>query len=304
MAEDAVRPLPGVVDELRFAPHLLRGKVALVTGGGSGLGRSMAYRFAALGARVIVGSRRAENLEATYRTITEAGGEAHWKVADVRDAGAAQALVEEAHRTFGRLDIVVNNSAGNFLARTERLSENAYRSIVSTVLDGTFYVTQAAGRRWIEAKSPGSVLSIVTSYAWTGAAHVVPSACAKAGVLALTRSLAVEWAKHGIRLNALAPGPVPTSGAWERLISGTEFETAARQHIPLGRFGTHAELCDLATFLVADTSSYITGQVFTMDGGEWLVGNTFQQLREVSPEFWEAMEEARKASRPRSRPAP
>jgi NAD(P)-dependent dehydrogenase (short-subunit alcohol dehydrogenase family) len=284
------------VDDLRFAPHLLKDRVVLVTGGGSGLGRSMAYRFATLGAKVMVGSRKEENLRATCRSIEERGGEAHWKVADVKDPKACDALVEAAYEHFGKIDILINNSAGNFMARTEKLSENAYRSVVGTVLDGTFFMTQAAGKRWIAKKQKGNVLSIVATYAWTGAAHVVPSACAKAGVLALTRSLAVEWAKHGIRLNALAPGPVPTPGAWERLIANQNFEEAARQRIPLQRFGTHQEICDLATFLVSDTSSWITGQVVSSDGGEWLVGNTFQELRAMPAEFWEAMEEMRKPS--------
>ncbi len=302
MADDGTVPLPGVVDPLRFPGDLLRGKVVLVTGGGSGLGRSMAYRFAALGAKVMVGSRKEENLRTTCGSITARGGDARWKVTDVKNASACRSLVDETYSAFGRLDILVNNSAGNFLARTERLSENGYRSIVATVLDGTFFMTQAAGQRWIEGNAPGNVLSIVATYAWTGAAHVVPSACAKAGVLALTRSLAVEWAKHGIRLNAIAPGPVPTPGAWERLIAGSAFESAAKEHIPLGRFGTHAELCDLATVLVSDLSSYITGQVVAMDGGEWLVGNTFQQLRTMPPEFWESMEEARRSAS-RNRPS-
>lgn len=289
--------LAGVVRSTRFAPGLLKGQVILVTGGGTGLGRSMALRFAGLGARIVIGSRKPEGLKGTCAAIEAQGGEAVYKITDVKDAAQDEALVDEAYRRYGQLDAVVNNAAGNFLARTEKLSPNAFQTVVNTVLGGSFFVTQAAGRRWIEAKRSGVVLSIVTSYAWTGSAFVVPSACAKAGVLAMTRSLAVEWARHGIRLNALAPGPVPTPGAWERLMPSGSFEDAAKEHIPVRRFGTHEELCDLATFLVSDASSYITGQVVTLDGGEWLVGNTFQMLRELPDEIWEAMESQRAGAR-------
>lgn len=297
MADESGEPNDGVIDSLHFAPDLLKGKVALVTGGGSGLGQSMAYRFAALGAKVVVGSRKEQNLRATCERIKTIGGDAAWKVTDVKDPKQAFALVEHAHETFGKLDIVVNNSAGNFIARSEKLSENAYQSVVGTVLNGSFMITQAAGRKWIAKKTPGVVLSIVTNYAWTGAPFVVPSAVAKAGVLAMTRSLAVEWAKHGIRLNALAPGPIPTKGAWDRLMPTDSFVEEVCRHIPLGRLGSHAELCDVATFLVSEASSYITGQVVSMDGGEWLVGSAFQKLREVPDEMWEAWEEARSAAR-------
>lgn len=277
----------------RFVPGFLEGKVVLVTGGGTGLGRSMAERFSSLGAKVMIGSRKEATLQTACERIASKGGEAHWKVTDVKDPLQCAALVDETYRTFGRLDILVNNAAGNFIARTERLSPNAFQSVVGTVLNGSFYMTQSAGRRWIDEKRPGVVLSIVTTYAWTGAAHVLPSACAKAGVLALTRSLAVEWAKHRIRLNAIAPGPIPTQGAWERLMPTAAFESEAAANIPMGRFGTHEELCDLATFLVSDASSYITGQVVSLDGGEWLVGNTFQHLRHLPDEAWTVMEEAR-----------
>ena len=286
-----------------FGPGLLKDRVILVTGGGTGLGRTMARRFARLGARILLGARREEPLRETVDELLRGPTEAAYRVTDVRDPESASKLVEEAFRRWGRLDVVVNNAAGNFLARTERLSPNAFDTVVRTVLMGTFYVTQAAGRGWIERQEPGVVLNIVTSYAWTGAAHVVPSASAKAGVLALTRSLAVEWARHRIRLNALAPGPIPTPGAWERLLPTPELEERIRRHIPSGRFGRHEELADLATFLVSDLSSFITGQVITLDGGEWLVGNAFQALREVPESFWEGLEARHREARG-SRPPP
>jgi NAD(P)-dependent dehydrogenase (short-subunit alcohol dehydrogenase family) len=283
-----------------FRAELLTGRVIVVTGGGSGLGRSMAHRFASLGATVVLAGRRREPLVAVSREIHDRGGRALVYATDVRDPDQCVGLIEDCYRDAGRLDILVNNAAGNFLSRTERLSYRGFRAVVSTVLDGTFLLTVEAGRRWIETRQPGVVLNIVTSYAWTGAPYVVPSACAKAGVLALTRSLAVEWARYGIRLNALAPGPIPTRGAWSRLVDVVGLESAFRDHLPMGRTGRHAELCDLATFLVSDASTYITGQVVTLDGGEWLVGNSFTLLRNLPDPFWEKLAQNRARSRPKS----
>ena len=288
---------PGVREGHGFSPRLLEGKVALITGGGSGLGRSMAHRFSALGARIVMGGRREDVLRGTSEELRSLGGEVAYQITDVRDAAQADALVQLAYERFGQLDILVNNAAGNFLARSEKLSAHAFDSVVRTVLHGTFHMTRSAAERWISRERPGVVLNISTPYAWTGAAHVVPSAAAKAGVLALTRSLAVEWARYRIRLNALAPGPIPTEGAWERLVPSEDVARTLEENVPMGRFGTHRELCDLATFLVSDASSYITGQVIAMDGGEWLVGSGFQLLRRVPPAFWESLEEAHRRSR-------
>ena len=194
----------------------------------------------------------------------------------------------------GGLDTLINNAAGNFLARTETLSTRALDAVLGIVLHGSAYMTLACGKRWIaEARPqgrPANVLSIVTSYAWTGSAYVVPSAMAKAGVLAMTRSLAVEWGPKGIRLNAIAPGPFPTKGAWDRLIPNKEIEAAWLGRVPLGRVGAHRELADLAAFLISDGAGYINGEVVTIDGGEWLKGaGQFSLMEALSEDDWEAM---------------
>ncbi|MFB3139618.1 MAG: SDR family oxidoreductase, partial [Candidatus Acidiferrales bacterium] len=198
----------------------------------------------------------------------------------------------------GRVDVLVNNAAGNFISPTERLSPNGFAAVVGIVLAGSFHCTLALGRRWIENKQPGTILNIVTTYAWTGSAFVVPSACAKAGVLALTRSLAAEWGRHQIRLNAIAPGPFPTEGAWSRLIPSKDYEERHRSRIPLGRFGRHEELADLAVYLVSPQSGYVTGECVTIDGGQWLrQGGQFSDLLELPAEVWEEMEKARRTAK-------
>jgi NAD(P)-dependent dehydrogenase (short-subunit alcohol dehydrogenase family) len=207
-------------------------------------------------------------------------------------------MVEKAQKEFGRVDVLVNNAAGNFISPTERLSPNGFAAVVGIVLAGSFHCTLALGRRWIENKQPGTILNIVTTYAWTGSAFVVPSACAKAGVLALTRSLAAEWGRHQIRLNAIAPGPFPTEGAWSRLIPSKDYEERHRNRIPLGRFGRHEELADLAVYLVSPQSGYVTGECVTIDGGQWLrQGGQFSDLLELPTEVWEEMEKARRAAK-------
>lgn len=295
--EELSKAMDGVEGPGPFRKDLFRGKVVAITGGGTGLGRSLALRLAHLGASVLVGSRTEANLREVVDKIHSSGGKAALRVTNVRDEGQAQAFIDAAYDKFGSLDGVVNDAAGNFLARTEDISGKGFQAVVETVLHGTFYVTQAAGRRWIREKRGGSVLNIVTTYAWTGAPFLIPSAAAKAGVLAMTRSLATEWARQGIRLNALAPGPVPTPGAWSHLMPGGDWDAMLKEHLPAGRFGTHADFCDLATFLLSDAASYITGECVVMDGGEWLVGNSFQLLRQLPPEFWEEMAESRKRSK-------
>lgn len=264
-----------------FKADLLAGKVALVTGGGSGLGLSAVSKFLELGARVAIVGRTQQRLEEAARQL-DAGDRLFLHTCDVREAEQVEQAVAAIYDGFTAVDIVVNNAAGNFLAATEDLSPNAFDAVVRTVLHGTFNVTTAVGRRMIEQQRGGVFLNIITTYAWTGSAFVVPSAVAKAGVLALTRSLAVEWAAYGIRLNAIAPGPFPTEGAWSRLLPTPELEKESLSRIPLGRFGEHDEFANLAAFLVSDAAPYINGECVTIDGGAWLAsGGLFNGLTRV-----------------------
>jgi NAD(P)-dependent dehydrogenase (short-subunit alcohol dehydrogenase family) len=257
-----------------FALGLLRGKRALITGGGTGLGKAMAKRFLELGASVYICGRREEILRSTCAELTIATGGSILAVpCDVRDVSAVEECISEIWRD-GPLDILVNNAAGNFLSRTEDLSPGAWQAVIGIVLMGTINMTMSCGRRWLADKKSGTVLNIVATYAssGSGSGYVVPSAVSKAGVQALTRSLAVEWGPRGIRMNAIAPGPIPTEGAFSRLLPKKDLEKIAVDRIPLRRFGTTEELADLATFLVSDGAAYINGEVVTMDGGEWLQG--------------------------------
>jgi NAD(P)-dependent dehydrogenase (short-subunit alcohol dehydrogenase family) len=279
-----------------FQKDLLKDRGIFLSGGGTGLGRSMALYFAALGAKVFVIGRREEPLKETCEEIRKAGGAAAFTTCDVRDFAAVEAAADKAETTFGRIDTVINNAAGNFMARSEKLSPNAFNTVVSIVLNGSFHCTQAFARKWIAQKKPGNVLSITTTYAAAncGSAFVVPSSCAKAGVLAMTTSLAVEWAKYNIRLNAIAPGPFPTEGAWSRLIPSKEFEEHARNGNPMKRFGRHDELTNLAAFLISDMSQYINGECVVIDGGQWLQGaGEFNDLLLLPESAWEQMESAR-----------
>ncbi len=277
-----------------FQAELLKGKRILVTGGGSGLGQAMVRRFAALGARTVVLGRRADALAETAKLVAEDGGpEVEQVVCDIRDPKAVDAAVETLWQN-GPLDGLVNNAAGNFVSRTEDLSHRAVDVVLGIVLHGTAYMTLACGKRWIAAKHRASVLNIVTTYAWTGSAYVVPSAMGKAGVLAMTRSLAVEWGPKGIRSNAIAPGPFPTPGAWKRLIPGQDAEETMKRKNPLGRFGEHHELTNLASYLMSDGSGFVNGEVVTIDGGEWLKGaGEFNFLDTLSDDDWEQMRRRR-----------
>lgn len=264
-----------------FHPELLKTKTALITGGGSGLGLTMARKYLELGARVAIVGRSEERLQEAAGEL-KAGERLLTHSCDVREADQVEAMIKAVGDVFPTIDIVVNNAAGNFLAATEDLSPNAFDAVVRTVLHGTFNVTNAAGRRMIEQQSGGVFLNIITTYAWTGSAFVVPSAVAKAGVLALTRSLAVEWAAYGIRLNAIAPGPFPTEGAFSRLLPTPELEQESLSRIPMRRFGEHDEFANLAAFMVSDASPYINGECVTIDGGAWLSsGGLFNGLTRV-----------------------
>jgi NAD(P)-dependent dehydrogenase (short-subunit alcohol dehydrogenase family) len=276
-----------------YKSDLLKGRTILITGGGTGLGRSMALRFAELGANLFLTGRREEPLAETSKEIRAHGGKAALTSCDVRDFAAVEKMVEAAEREFGRVDTLVNNAAGNFIARTEKLSPNAFNAVVGIVLQGTFHCTLLLGRRWIASKKPGTVLNIVTTYGavGSGSGFVVPSACAKAGVLALTRSLAVEWARYHIRLNAIAPGPFPTEGAWSRLMPTKEYEERAKNHHPMKRFGRHEELANLAVYLVSDEADYVNGECVVIDGGQWLRGaGEFNDLVELPDTAWEMLE--------------
>jgi len=280
-----------------FHTDLLKGRTIVITGGGTGLGRSMALRFAELGANLFLIARREQPLRETSEAIRALNARASYAVADIRDFAAVETALAAAEKELGPVDTLVNNAAGNFLARTEKLSPNAFNAVVGIVLQGTFYSTLVLGRKWIGTKQPGNILNIVTTYADAncGSGFVVPSACAKAGVLAMTRSLAVEWARHRIRVNAIAPGPFPTEGAWSRLLPLKEFEEKQKARHPMKRFGRHDELANLAAFLLSEQAGYINGECVTIDGGEWLRGaGEFNDFLDISDEAWDAIEARRK----------
>lgn len=273
-----------------FEKDLLSGKTIIITGGGTGLGKSMATRFAELGADLVLTSRRQEVLDQTKSDLEKTGAKILAIASDVRKPSEVQNVVDRTIDKFGKIDILINNAAGNFISPTEMLSPGGFKVIVDIVLNGTFNFTHAVGKEMIKAKG-GTVLNIVTTYAWTGSGYVIPSASAKAGVLAMTRSLAVEWSKYGIRHVAIAPGPFPTKGAWQRLVPpGLGIEKKMKDRIPLKRFGKHIELANLATYLISDGASYINGEVVTIDGGEWLKGaGEFNDLDKVPKVAWRAI---------------
>jgi NAD(P)-dependent dehydrogenase (short-subunit alcohol dehydrogenase family) len=274
-----------------FRTDLLLNKRVLITGGGTGLGKGMAQRFLELGAEVYICGRREEVLNKTAAELSKAtGGRIHALSCDVRELDAVESMIDAIWK-HGPLDILVNNAAGNFIARSEELSPRAFQSVIGIVLMGTLHATMACGRRWLKAGHRGTVLSISATYAPVGSAYVVPSAVSKAGVEALMRSLAVEWGDRGIRMNAIAPGPIPTQGAFSRVLPRPELETMALDRNPMHRFGTVEELANLAAFLVSDGSSYINGEVVRMDGGEFLQGaGEFSNLgRLLTKEDWESL---------------
>ncbi|MBP6573400.1 MAG: SDR family oxidoreductase, partial [Flavobacteriales bacterium] len=276
-------PLP----QSMLRPGALQGRTIVVTGGGTGLGRSMSEAFLRLGANVVITSRKMEVLEKTATELeASTGGKVLAVACDIRKYLEVEQLVAAAVARFGTVDSLVNNAAGNFISPTERLSSKAFETIIDIVLMGSVNCTLAFGKHWIDKKERDkTVLNIVTTYAWTGSGYVLPSACAKAGVLALTRSLAVEWAKYGMRHNAIAPGPFPTKGAWTRLMPGELMERFdLSKRVPLKRLGEHHELTDLASYLISPFSGYINGEVVTIDGGEWLQGaGQFSGLEAVEP---------------------
>ena len=294
---------------MNFSAKMLRDnalsdKVIVVTGGGSGLGKAMTKYFLELGAKVAITSRDFEKLKTTASELEKETGETRGEAelsgvkclpiqCDVRHYDQVEAMLAEVLKTFGKVDVLLNNAAGNFISPTERLSANAFDTIIDIVLKGSKNCTLAFGKHWIAEKQTNcNVLNIVTTYAWTGSGYVVPSATAKAGVLAMTRSLAVEWAKYGIRMNAIAPGPFPTKGAWDRLLPGDlaeKFDMAKK--VPLKRVGDHQELANLAAYLVSDFSAYINGEVIVIDGGEWLQGaGQFNMLEKIPQEMWDMLE--------------
>jgi NAD(P)-dependent dehydrogenase (short-subunit alcohol dehydrogenase family) len=279
-----------------FRKDLLKGKKFLVSGGGTGLGRSMADKFAELGAELVLCGRRKEMLDRTADELMQKhGGKVTGLPCDIRVAEAVEDLVAETWRS-GPLDGLVNSAAGNFISQTKDLSPRAFDAIANIVLHGTFYMTNAVGKRWIEEKRKGSVLSILTTWVWTGSPFVVPSAMSKAGVAAMTKSLAVEWGRYGIRLNAIAPGPFPTEGAWARL-SPKGDKGDYKDRIPLGRVGNHSELANMAAFMMADEVEYLSGEVIALDGAQWLQGTgTFANMLRYSEQDWQEIRDKIKST--------
>jgi NAD(P)-dependent dehydrogenase (short-subunit alcohol dehydrogenase family) len=273
----------------------LKGKTIIITGGGTGLGKAMGTYFLQLGANLVITSRKLDVLQKTAAEMeVQTGGKVLAVACDVRNYDEVENVLKETIAAFGQANVLLNNAAGNFISPTERLSANAFSTVIDIVLKGSVNCSLALGKYWIKEKIAGNILNIVTTYAFTGSAYVVPSACAKGGVLAMTRSLAVEWGRHGIRANAIAPGPFPTKGAWERLLPGNMAEKFdLRNRIPLKRVGAHQELANLAAFLVSDFSAYINGEVITIDGGEWLQGaGQFSDLEMVTDQMWDMVAQA------------
>jgi len=285
-------------NKLMFRPGLMGGERILVTGGGTGLGKEMAAAFLALGATVYICGRRGEILRAAADELTAAhGGKITPLACDIRDADAITAMVDTIWADGGALTGLVNNAAGNFVSRTEDLSPRAFDAIANIVFRGTFFMTLDIGKRWIAEHARGNVISILTTWVWNGSPFTVPSAMSKAGLHAMTQSLAVEWGRHGIRFNAIAPGPFPTKGAWERLSLGDAGSARDYSAIPLGRHGEMHELCNLAVFLLAKGAEYVDGQTIAIDGAAFqATGANFSGLRKMTDGQWEDMRAAIKAA--------
>ena len=271
-----------------FNSDLLKEKTVLITGGGTGIGKNMAQMFGTLGAKIAILGRREEVLQQTSKELETKGIRVSFHKCDVRSPEQIAEAVEFLEKELGPINVLVNNAAGNFVSPTEKLSPHAVDSVLNIVLHGTLYMTLELGKKWISRGQGGVVLNIVTPYAWTGSAYVVPSAAAKAGVLAVVRSLAVEWAKYGIRHVAIAPGIFPTEATQKNLFPLPGMEEALKRRVPLGRTGEIRELTTLAAYLISDNASFINGEVITIDGGEWLKGaGEFNELAVLTDEQWE-----------------
>ena len=257
--------------------NTFEGRTGIITGGATGIGFAIASAITSRGGRVIIASRKEENLKSAVERL---GERAEYRVVDVRDAAAVQSMID----SIERLDFLVNNAAGNFVVPSDQLTVNGWNSVIGIVLNGTFYCSSAAGKKMIESKNGGVILNVIANYAWTGAPGVVHSASAKAGVLAMTQTLAVEWARHKIRVNAIAPGPVHTEGASGRLFPSEEIEEGIRRTIPLRRFANLEEIANAATYLLSDYASYVTGEAFVIDGGQWLSGADYWgRIKQMAP---------------------
>jgi NAD(P)-dependent dehydrogenase (short-subunit alcohol dehydrogenase family) len=281
---------------------LLKGRNILITGGGTGLGKEIAAQYLALGAGLWIAGRRAGVLEQTAQELTaKHGGSVRTHAVDIRDYAAVDAMVQRIWDDSGPLSGLVNNAAGNFISPTKDLTPNGFNAIANTVFHGSFYVTHAVGKRWIAGGHKGSVVSILVTWVWTGSPYVVPSAMSKAGLHIMTKSLAVEWGKHGIRLNAIAPGPFPTEGATQRLRPGSSFGESTKAN-PMRRVGEMSELQNLATFLMADGCEWLTGETIALDGAGYLAtGAYFTELDKMSDADWQKAREMIKAQNDKDR---
>ena len=264
------RPADGLV-----SPHALKGRVAIVTGGGTGIGLAIAKRLGSLGATLVFGSRNSRHLEEGSAELRRAGYDSLACQVDVRKPEQVDEMVHRAVHHYGHIDILVNNAAGNFISRAEDLTPNGWNSVIGIVLNGSFYCSRAVGRHMIERGQGGVIVSVLANYVWTGSAGTVHSAAAKAGVLSMTQTLAVEWAPHRIRVNAVAPGPIESPGAAKQLWSSPEAIARIKDSVPLKRWGQASEVADAVAFLVSDRAGFITGETLTIDGGAWLARGTY-----------------------------